>query len=440
MSTKSAAVAKLARRLIARLPLPIATPVDLRRAWGRPMQHPLAAKRAVVVGSDDDAVVVLSDALRTAAASVYDTPQDAGADIAIVAVPGDAPADSLVTWARQFGSTLRGVAKHGRVIVVVRASGPTLVTDAVHGFVRSLGRETGRRAVTVHAVVSPTPQTAASVVVFLASERAAYLSGQTITLRGGQGPSTDRPHPEVAVVTGAARGIGAAIARCLADAGYRVMVADVASQSEVARRLVDALGGEAAGMMFQPCDVRDPAAVSSMLEKARTLSPVGCIDVIVNNAGITRDRTFGRMSDAEWSDVLEVDLTSLVNVTRSALPRMCDGGRIVNVSSVTGLAGNFGQTNYAMAKGGVIGFTRELAVEVEPRKIAVTAVAPGLIDTAMTAKIPLINREVAKQMTSLAQAGQPEDVAMAVEFLARREAWPLRGQTMRVDGGMFFGP
>ena len=440
MSTKSAAVAKFARRLIARLPLPIATPVDLRRAWGRPMQHPLAARRAVVVGSDDDAVVVLSDALRTAAAAVYDTPQDAGADIAIVAVPGDAPADSLVAWARQFGSALRGVAKHGRIIVVVRASGPTLVTDAVHGFVRSLGRETGRSAVTVHAIVAPTPHAAAPVVVFLASERAAFSSGQTLMLRAGDGPSMAPAHPEVAVVTGAARGIGAAIARCLTDAGYRVMVADVASQTDAAQRLVDALGGEAAGMMFQPCDVRDPAAVSAMLEKARTLSPVGCIDVLVNNAGITRDRTFGRMSDAEWSDVLDVNLASLVNVTRAALSRMSDGARVVNVSSVTGLAGNFGQTNYAMAKGGVIGFTRALAAEVEPRKIAVTAVAPGLIETAMTAKIPLINREIAKQMTSLAQAGQPEDVAMAVEFLARREAWSLRGQTIRVDGGMFFGP
>ncbi len=439
MSPKSAAVAKLARRLIARLPLPIATPVELHRAWGRPLEKPLAARRAVVVGTDTEAAASLSDALRAAGASVYDTAQDSGCDIALVAVDAQTGVDALVQWGRQFGAALRGVANHGRIIIVVRASGPSVVTDAIHGFVRSLGREVGRRAITVHAVLAPAPQAAGSLVVFLASERAGFLSGQTIALRDGPVPAIEPKHPQVAVVTGAARGIGASIARALAHAQYRVVIADVASQADAAKRLIDEMGGEAAGMMFQPCDVRDEQASVAMLEKARSLSPSGCIDVLVNNAGITRDRTFGRMADGEWTDVLEVNLASVVNLTRTALSRLCDGARIVNVSSVTGFSGNFGQTNYAMAKGGLIGFTRTMVPELEPRQITMTAVAPGLIETAMTAKVPLLNREIAKQMTSLAQAGQPEDVAMTVEFLARRDAWPLRGQIVRVDGGMFFG-
>jgi 3-oxoacyl-[acyl-carrier protein] reductase len=137
---------------------------------------------------------------------------------------------------------------------------------------------------------------------------------------------------------------------------------------------------------------------------------------------------------------MTVNLGAVVHVTRRALPLLAPGARIVNVASVSGFAGNFGQTNYAASKGGLLGLTVQSSQEMESRGVCVTAVAPGLIETAMTDAIPALQREIGKQMTSLAQAGLPEDVAMAVEFLARREAWPLRGQALRVDGGMFFGP
>jgi len=170
------------------------------------------------------------------------------------------------------------------------------------------------------------------------------------------------------------------------------------------------------------------------------LSPRGSIDVLVNNAGITRDRTFARMQPDEWDAVMRVNLVAAMDVTRRAANRFGPAARVINVASVTGLAGNFGQTNYALSKGAVIGMTRQLAREWEPRGVLVAAVAPGLIATAITARVPRIHRAVAMQMTCLAQLGQPQDVAWACTFLASPEAWPLRGQVLRVDGGMFFGP
>ena len=439
MSPRGDIVAKFARRVIARLPLPIATPAELRRHGGKPPERPLARRTASVSGPDAQGVSTLGDALHDAGATLLPPTAQNPADIVLLVLGANTTISSLVSWSVDHGAVLRSVSPQGRVLFVLRGEEPSLTSDALHGFLRSLSREVGRKAVTVNAIVSPDPALAAPTAVFLASDRASFVSGQTLFLHSGSRPGPSPSKTEVALVTGAARGIGAAIARSLASARYRVAVIDVESQAAAGRELVGALGGEAAGMLFQSCDVRDQQAAHMMLERVRALSPNGTLDVLINNAGITRDRTFARMNQQEWADVIEVNLAAVVELTRKALGCMRDGGRIVNVSSVTGLAGNFGQTNYAMAKGGIIGLTRTAATELESRGIGITAVAPGLIDTPMTAKMPLVSREIAKQMTSLAQAGLPEDVATAVEFLARREAWPLRGQILRVDGGMFFG-
>ncbi|MCU0691784.1 MAG: SDR family oxidoreductase, partial [Polyangiaceae bacterium] len=327
---------------------------------------------------------------------------------------------------------------HGRLLIIVPPTSEILV-HAVHGFVRSLAREVGCRGITVNALLSPDLPTAAPLVAFFASDRASFVTGQSLRAQAGAPFAEPEVKPSVAVVTGGAQGIGAACATYLAAAGHRVAVLDLPTQQDAGTRLCDRLGGEAAGMAFVPCNVLDAQAVDAALERARLLSPCGTVDVLVNNAGITRDRTFCRMSIDEWEAVLHVNLKAVIDVTRRARQQLARGARIVNVASLTGLAGNFGQTNYATARGGVVGFTRQAARELEPMGICVTAVAPGLIDTSMSAKIPRIHREVAKQMTSLAQIGTPADVAAAVEFLARREAWPLRGQVVRVDGGLFFG-
>jgi 3-oxoacyl-[acyl-carrier protein] reductase len=428
-----------ARKLLARLPLPIATPVELQRAAPAPNPKSLAFKRIALIGRGAADSQELSDYLQEQGGRVEVGAQPGAADVLIAVLPERPGYDELHGLHATLAPHVAGLAGCGRVLLVARACGP-MVAGGLHGFVRSLGRELGRKGATVNAVLSESWQGCCPVAAFLVSDRASYISGQSFALAAGAAPAGAQPAVRLAVVTGAAQGIGASIAKVLAASGCRLALIDVPSQAEAGQAVCDQLGGEPAGMAFFACDVRDDSAVESALERARSLSPFGSIDVLVNNAGITRDRTFARMSAAEWSDVLSVNLSAVMHVTRRAAPRLAPGARVIHVSSVTGLAGNFGQTNYAAAKGALIGLSAQAARELEGRGIAVTAIAPGFIDTAMTEQMPALQREIARQMISLAQPGLPLDVAMAVEFLARREGWPLRGQAVRVDGGMYFGP
>lgn len=427
-----------ARKLLSGLPLPIATPVELVRAADGTTSRPLAFKRVALAGKGAADADLLVRHLEDAGARV-EGPGDSPSDVVIGFLPERAGAEDLAGLYAMLHARVETLHDRGRVLLVVRSGAP-IVTAGVHGFVRSLARELGGRGTTVNAVVSQDLELASPIVAFLASERASYVSGQTWTLHAGAIPvQVPSPGPRLAVVTGAAQGIGESIVRVLAANGYRIALLDLESQTSAGRSLSDAIGGEPAGMAFHACDVRDTEQVARVLETARAASPMGMIDLLVNNAGISRDRTFRKMTPQEWAEVHAVDLAAVVGVTRSAQPLLAPSARVVNVASVSGLAGNFGQTNYACAKGAVVGYTAQVARELEPRGIAVTAVAPGLIETAMSQAIPALQREVAAQMTSLAQLGLPQDVAMVVELLGRREAWPLRGQAVRVDGGMFFG-
>lgn len=428
-----------ARKLLSSLPLPIATPVDLVRAPEGLTTRSLAFKRVAFAGKAAADAAVLVSHLEDAGARVQG-PTTEPCDVIIGVLGERAGAEELAGLYSMLHDGVAALHEKGRVVLVVR-SPSTLVSAGVHAFVRSLAREIGRKGTTVNAVIGSDLTQSAPMVAFLASERASYVTGQSWSLLPGAIPGFGPPTtPRLAVVTGAAQGIGESIARVLAASGYRIALLDLESQERTGKAVCDSIGGEPAGMAFFPCDVRDDEQVERVLERARSLSPMGTIDLLVNNAGITRDRTFRNMTLQEWAEVYAIDLSSVLTVTRRALPRLSPTARVVNVASVTGLAGNFGQTNYAAAKGAVIGYTAQAAKEVEARGIGITAVAPGLIETGMSLHIPALQREVARQMTSLVQSGLPIDVAMMVEFLGRREAWPLRGQTVRVDGGMFFGP
>ena len=438
MSQRRGLLDKLARVVVTKLPLPIAIPADLRRAPVQPLPRPLRALDASVITAPSVHESPLAAALEAAGATVQLGAPTGPCDIVVLHVGHPASYEIVLELHALLRDAVSALRKNGR-LVIMAPSGDGIIAGALHGFVRSLSREIGRRGVTVNAITAPDASTAAATVVFLASDRASFVTAQSYELQGGVCPAAPAVKPEVAVVTGAARGIGASIARFLAAAGYRMALLDIESQRDAGQALCEELGGEPAGMVFIPCDVSDSDAADGALQRARSLSPQGTLDVLVNNAGITRDRTFAKMTPQEWSAVMAVNLRAVVEVTRIAKDRLAEGARVVNISSVTGFAGNFGQTNYGAAKGGVIGFTRHASRELEALGITVTAVAPGFIETAMTARMPLVNREMAKQMTSLAQAGTPQDVAAVVEFLARREAWPLRGQVVRADGGMYFG-
>lgn len=240
---------------------------------------------------------------------------------------------------------------------------------------------------------------------------------------------------KTALVTGASRGIGRAVALALAAAGARVAInyAGNVKAAEEVKAAVEAAGGTA---ILCQADVADSAAVEAMV--AAVAKEFGTIDILVNNAGITRDTLLIRMKDEDFAKVLDTNLKGVFYCTKAVSKLMMKkrAGRIVNMASVIGLVGNAGQANYAAAKAGVIGFSKSVAKELASRGITVNVVAPGFIGTDMTADLPETVKEKALADIPLGKMGEPEDVANAVLFLASDQASYITGQVVNVDGGM----
>ncbi|HWB38373.1 MAG TPA: 3-oxoacyl-ACP reductase, partial [Rugosimonospora sp.] len=312
-----------------------------------------------------------------------------------------------------FHPHARAVYASGRVIVLGTppdlVEGPREATAqrALEGFTRSVGKEFGRGVTAQLVYVAPGAEDGIeSTLRFLLSSRSAYVSGQVI--RVGVAPVTppaDWAKPldgKVALVTGAARGIGEAMARVLARDGAHVVCLDVPAAGEALATVAGQLRGTALQLDLTAADA--PQRLADHVSERH-----GKLDVLVHNAGITRDKTLLRMKPDAWDAVLGVNLTSQERVNEALLARdlLADGGRIVDVSSIAGIAGNRGQTNYATSKAGVIGLVRANAPVLAQRGITINAVAPGFIETAMTAKMPLFLREAGRRMNSLSQGGLP---------------------------------
>lgn len=240
---------------------------------------------------------------------------------------------------------------------------------------------------------------------------------------------------KVALVTGASRGIGRAVAICLAEAGAKVVInyAGNTKAAEEVQRVITENGGQA---ILAQADVSSAEAVENMVKE--TVNALGRIDILVNNAGITRDTLLMRMKEADWDAVINTNLKGIFSCTKAVSRVMMKqkSGYIVNMSSVVGLMGNAGQSNYAAAKAGVIGFTKAMAKELAPRGITVNAIAPGFIATDMTAVLPDQVKEELAVKIPLGRLGDPKDVARAVLFLVSGSADYITGQTLNVDGGM----
>jgi 3-oxoacyl-[acyl-carrier protein] reductase len=341
----------------------------------------------------------------------------------------------------------RSVAACGRVLVIGADPDPAdhhqaAAQQALEGLVRSLGKEIGhgRTVQLLRMAEGAGPADAESTLRFLLSPRSAYVSGQVIRIAprvaGAAGTAGTAPAegdgPRTALVTGAARGIGEAVVTALARDGAHVICLDVPQAAEALEEVARRVGGTPLTLDITADDAGERIAAAV---------PGGRLDVLVHNAGITRDRRLANMPADRWDSVIDVNLGSVLRTTDALLAAgaLRDGARIVATASISGIAGNAGQTNYAASKAGVIGFVRALAPALAGRGITVNAVAPGFIETRMTAAVPFTIREAGRRMNSLGQGGRPVDVAETVAWFADPASGGVTGQVVRVCGQSLLG-
>lgn len=240
---------------------------------------------------------------------------------------------------------------------------------------------------------------------------------------------------QVAVVTGGIQGLGRATAAMLREAGARVAINYFDDESGISRRRAEELARSwnDQAVLIQPADIRSRDQMSRFFETIQ--QTFGHVDILVNNAAVLRDRTVKKLSDEEWDVVVETNLSAVFRVTQTALPHLVDGGRIVNMASISGVLGFFGQANYASAKAGVIAFTKVLSRELASRRINVNAVAPGVVLTEMGASIPEAARDEMLSQIPMKRFGEPAEIASVILFLCSRLSSYVTGQTLHVNGG-----
>jgi 3-oxoacyl-[acyl-carrier protein] reductase len=387
--------------------------------------------RAIVAGAGLDATVFNPEA-----------PGEQRFKALIFDATGIADSTELVALHAFFHGAVRRVEQSGRVIVLgtPTSDGGSLrektAQRALEGFTRSLGKEIGRGATVQLVLVAPGAEDGmASTLRFLLSPRSAYVSGQVIRLGRGKlrsGIDWGRPlEGRTALVTGASRGIGEAIASTLAREGAHLVGLDLPALASPLKGVTERLGGEAIEL-----DITAPEAPAALAERFSD-----GLDVIVHNAGVTRDRTLGKMPTERWTELMDINLSSQERIDDALLGAqdLRENGRIVCVSSMSGIAGNAGQTNYATSKAGVIGRVQALAPELATRALTINAVAPGFIETQMTAQMPITIREAGRRMSSLAQGGLPIDVAETIAWLAHPASSCVNGNVVRVCGQNLLG-
>ncbi len=375
-----------------------------------------------------------------------DAPRPQKSDSPVKALVFDATgiedSTQLVELQRFFYPNVKRLQRSGRVVVL--GTPPTglppraaTAQRALEGFTRSLGKEIGRGVTVQLAYVATGAEgEIGSTMRFLLSPRSAYVSGQVIEIGAAvaKAPQLDWERPlegKLALVTGASRGIGEAIATVLHRDGAELALLDVPALADDLAEVASRLDAETIELDITEADA--PMAIAGRLG--------GGVDVVVHNAGVTRDRTIAKMPEDRWTSLMEINLSSEERIDDELLERklLRENGRIVCVSSMSGVAGNSGQTNYAASKAGVIGMVEAMAPELAKRKATINAVAPGFIETQMTAAMPIPVREAGRRMNSMSQGGLPVDVAETIAWFASPASTGVNGNVVRVCGQSLLG-
>jgi 3-oxoacyl-[acyl-carrier protein] reductase len=465
-----------ARKVLQTLGLPLPLPEPLARPKGPWAARPLEDATIVAgAASGAELITTIASALAEAGAApfvvgdtlaafkesgeAYARPAKAdnlGEEARIKGLVFDASGVRRVADLKQlyefFHPRIRQLSRSGRVVVVGRTGGPAeggptagvataratspeeaAVQSALTGFVKSVAKEIGGKGATANLIyVEPGAELRAGPVIrWLLEARSAFVTAQPLVVskRAADGPRPAFVRPldgRSALVTGAARGIGRATALALAAEGAHVFCVDRPEDGDATSKLARDISGTPI-----LADVTGDPAVIADAVRARG------VDILVHNAGITRDKTLARMKPEQWDQVLGVNLAAVLRISEAVNVR--DGGRIICLSSIGGIAGNLGQTNYAATKAALIGYVDALSTRLAARGITANAIAPGFIETRMTAAVPMMIREAGRRLSALGQGGLPEDIAQAIVFLASPGAQGISGRTLRVCGGALIG-
>src|SRR5690349_22468794 len=432
----------IGKLLVKNLGLPNPTPLE-RWSDGSPLVDGL-----VVLGGDGrlaDTLPTTLDGLGIASATTLE--EDGSAKALVFDATGITDTAGLVALQQFFTPLMRRLESCPRVVVIgtppeQRTGSERVAQRALEGFTRSLGKEVGRGGTVQLVYVAPAADGAlASTLAFLLSPKSAYVSGQVVRI-GAHGATAvaeevqDWAKPlagKVAVVTGASRGIGEEIARVLHRDGARILGIDVPQAASELQAVTGDLDGDHLTLDITTKDA--PQRIAKFVKDT-----YGGVDVVVHNAGITRDKRLMNMKRDAFASAIAVNLTAPERITAELLKQKLvnDNGRIIGVASIAGIAGNVGQTNYAASKAGVIGFVDSLADELD-HGITINAVAPGFIETKMTAAVPFATREVGRRLNAMSQGGLPVDVAETIAWYANPASTAVNGNVVRVCGQMMLG-
>lgn len=430
------------RQLLKTLNIPIPVPPILRRNENAFSDTELESKKIAITGKENDFLHQLQKNLHThiSSATIY----DAEIDGLVLSCVGMNQIDELEDIYTTVKNTVNKIAKNGRIVLISKMEYQTAesiaVQKSIDGFTRALSKEIGgKKGVTVNQLKitndAPNVQAIAAAAFFFLSDKSSFITGQVIEVNHSIVTNFTTPiqllQGKVAIVTGGARGIGAAAAKVLHREGAKVIIVDVPSASEDAQFLANEINGDC-----KLLDITKPDSATALQEYV--LSNYGKLDILVNNAGITRDKTIAKMSIDQWRGVINVNMRALIKLTDTFIAKgFSENAKVVSLSSISGIAGNVGQTNYSLTKAAVIGYTN--ALSTLQKNIFANAVAPGFIETKMTENLPFFVKEGGRRLSTLKQGGFPEDVAELIGFLASPMSDGINGQCIRVCGGSMIG-
>ena len=430
------------RTLLKTLNIPVPVPPILKRNLNAYSAEELTSKNIAITGKDNDFLHHLQTAFhhKIGAATVYDEKMD-GLVVNCVGMETIEDLEDLYTTVK---NTVSKINANGRVVLVSRMDDTSALSSTVQksidGFARALAKEIGgKKGVTVNLLkvtnMNVMPFEIANAATFFLSDKSSFITGQVIELNNAYGTDFSVPvkllQDKIAIVTGGARGIGAAAARVLHREGAKVIIVDVPFAKDDAEKLAQELNGD---VILE--DITDAKATTDI--QKYILDNYTGLDILINNAGITSDKTIAKMSIDQWRSVLNVNLKATINLTETFIQNGFNkNAKVVGLSSISGIAGNVGQTNYSLSKAGMIGFMQSVAATQE--NLYANAVAPGFIETKMTENLPFFVKEGGRRLSTLKQGGLPEDVAELIGFLASPLSDGINGQCLRVCGGSMIG-